>query len=302
VASGDAHDLKWSEDSSKLVYVIQGEVFEYDLESGNTVAVPSIAHETPTSPFENQLPTDAKSVGLSPSGNRAAYLVVTYPVSTPTPANDSIDAGEESTSGISAQIWLWEDGRNRQLGEIESCIEEYQWTKDERHLIAIAAPIPADCQETFAWHVDLNTGEVTSLLPKSEYGADTVVYGISPDDKNLLFKSSDIFSILNLSSMLVTQLETPKKAHGVWVSNNALMVSYRKTADQPRSIGLLDIGTSKLTEIVSPEVTPELAGLWIGEVEMSPDMKWLAISTGHNIYDIEDLWLINLQSHHQTTP
>jgi hypothetical protein len=298
VDTGEQLDFWWSSDSQRLFYLTALGAWEYDVVSDvkSELANQELEARTPVPQFDPQLPPNATNVSVSTSGQVILYLI---------PGNSTLDIspsptpedGEVWVGGGEATLWVRTGTTAFEIGQMENCVHRYIWANDEQRVVITAPPVPAQCQETHAWLVDIVSRVLRPLFPKNEYPGEVSIYGLSPDGQTVLYRTDDHLFLMDLSTFRSRRLELPVTARGNWVDNETLLLIYGDSLGSLYGIALFDIGDLTLDTIVDLRKVPVATGSLLREARISPDGRWLAFSTARNVYGTRALWLTRIEAH-----
>jgi hypothetical protein len=295
VVSTRIFDVEWGADSQTLFYVTQGQNIAYEIVSGvsREVSPDELLQQTPELEILLQLPLEATRLYIAPSGDKALYV---KRIEAATPQPDVSDT---------AELWFHDiSGYSIKLGEMAYCgFADALWTPDEMKLIIPRGPAIDRCGTAYAWLVDLSLMSLVPLFPFNEYPIAVRTYVLSPDGQSLLFGTFGVYRgdqitnplyLLDINDLSIEQLQTPDLAHGEqWLTDNKLLISYRKDSQIDLTLGLFDLETSEVSEL-----TPMFNGLCIRLPSVSPNLRWLAFATGEDCDNLSDLWLMSLELDH----
>lgn len=302
ISESDIREIWWSPDSKTLFFDTQfSGSFAYNLESGETAEsnsqIPSFA--TPHPETLVQLPPYYR-VHISPSGNRALYstFVDIRPTATLDP---DIEGGEIVSPRQDTEMWLSENGDSRPLGIIWQCqLEDSFWSTDEQRVVLVEYGIPMPIcydpngDEPQAWLIDLPQETTSPLFPEAEFPP-LQVYGFSPNGEQLLHGFfSDLtganLHLLNVDTFTSKSLDAPVYDVIQWLNDREILVSFSGESTNLRyPVGVLNVESLEITEL-----TPTLTDTYIGNVALSPNQQWLALTTGEGWFMQDKLWLLEV--------
>lgn len=295
-ARGSYPLLWWSPDSKRVFFRDSTTIWEYSVDSGFKKPLQELDQRTitPLAVFTHS--PEAEAVTTSPSGHRAVFLIPVksnMPTSTPIPLTPVEDRGEGMWEQMGlAEVWYWDSDSMVKLGEIENCVQDYLWSRDENVVVARAIPVPAPCRETHAWLIDLRSLRIVSLFPKDTFGQLVTVLGISPNSRYLLYYFEDKAHIRDLESHDDMVLNIPSEAAVRWVDNSHLLVSYKE--DRRSVLGIYPIESQIVVPFFRFEDFVSIRDMLPVIQEVSPNGEWLALAMGHNHYYVEAIWLIRI--------
>lgn len=303
IADSEIYEVWWSLDSKTLFYRVPGEgKFAYNLEDNSIQKLSNaeVSQQTPTPDILAQLPPYYLTPHISPSGNKAIYInqADAPPISTIDPA---VEGGEAPLESHQLDLWLWEDNTSRLLGNPLQCrFDESFWTPDEKKVVLVEASIPmVSCPiEAQAWLIDLDNDTYTPLFPPSDF-FNLRVYGFSPMSAQLLVGFSSYETGANLhffdaKTLNLTPIDAPVDNVIQWVDENNILVGYRgNLTHAPYPVGILNLHTLEFTELL-----PRFNGKYVKNVNLSPDHKWIAFSTGGGHFAQNKLWLMGFELPH----
>jgi hypothetical protein len=295
------YEAFWWADNQTLYYSLKGETTwrSYDVQTGitQTLEAPPLRPGIPAPEILNQVPEDALSITVSPSRRRTLYMVGLSP--TPTPESNA--DGETEWVSIPSELWLIENGKLRQVGPIENCIENYLWSDNERVVVAQGGAL-LPCQ-AYAWLVDLETPQVISLFPRE--GEWLEVIDLSPSGQRALVRSrnSGRLYILDITSSQGASLDLAQWAWGKWLDEQHLIVGENHTTDGARwtynTFWLYDVESRERVQILGADMTPALATLEFTGMTLSPDRRWLAFIAGLDLVSSGGeggLWVVRVDT------
>ncbi len=302
IVTGGAANIGWSTDSQTLFYTtISGterHYWAYNIKQGSSTEfvesdfIRLTSHldlyqstfQTPHPPSPTELPTQATSIYMSPSGERILYLIILEPTRIPS-------GGEDLGGGQPSELWLWEGGISQKIGLLPNCVEGYLWTNDERK--AIALPIgPVNCSPVAL--IDLQNKSIEDLASRDiDY-----IIGLSPNNKKLLYGTmGGPLSVMDMDNLVVDKIDITSVYTGQWINDDNLLIAYtsEKAGSRDWLVGTYDLKTSEVIQIIDPELTPEVKGLVIRKIFLSPDDRWLAFyATNKDNGAPDGLWLMQL--------
>ncbi len=295
---GSIQDAWWSSDKTTLYFgILYKGNFAYDplSEKITGVEVAEVLAQTPEPQIASPL---YRPSYVAPSGNRALYLKLADAPPTITP-NPAIEGGEVGFPRVNLELWLWEEGVSRSIGQLDHCeIGDHFWTAAEDKLVLVEFGLPMQScgnMDTFpqAWLVDLSQNKITPLFhqPESPY---VKVYGFSPDGSQLLYGfPSDVtganLHLLDVATLTSRKLEAPIERAIQWIDDEKILVYYGEEGifGPPYQVGILDIETLDFVRLIEG-----FDGLHIGNVSLSKDQQWLAFSTGDEYFLQTSLWVL----------
>ena len=292
IYTGNVEELWWSQDSKNLYIMMKsGEIIEYNNMEGritqpeNNIYAPS----TPIPEFLQHLPPNAHSVDQSPSRNKALYILPVGP--TPTPPAITLFNQE-----ISAQLWLWQDGKSTQVGEIFDCVSNYGWSANEEIVIIWSIFFDVDyCKNPSTMLLDLNSLNITPLFPGLREPA-LKCCDPSPDGSQLIYISDDELFLLDSETLESYKIPAPpfKYLIAYWIDDRRLLVLFPSVISEPISYGILDLESNTVDELIS-EKDEFSEGNRFHYPSISPDGKWLAFTISKDLYDVNKaVWIIRL--------
>ena len=313
IPPGYISSIRWSEQTEQTLFFTlsddSGNLTEwaYNLSDGNiyTIDRDEQIKATPDFPPETtvEIPVPFERVSLSPSGEKAIFFEGRS-LATLTPLSES--NGKTTPSTFLVNVWVWDRGSTRNLGQIEVCgRNKYFWTANEQ-LVAIQATLfPSPCRQATAWLIDIVREEIAPLLSFDEYGGTAELVGFSPKEDKLLFTESgrdDTGSfrrlrVINMDSMLSdsSKMNLPIIITPIdWVDNNKVLILYRKNAVNLDRLAIADLQTGEITNLIDDEHLAEIEGLPIRWGALSPDKQWVAFTVDYDPYRSSGLWLMEL--------
>jgi len=300
ISKANITDHFWSSDASQIFYVdsVSQSWRVFDIQTRETSNLgknhPRAIETAEAHQSAPDLPSNAIGFEYSPSGGRGLFLILLDPTPTPPPTIEGIYSGGR----IAAELWFWEGGAVRKVGEVAWCIHRYLWSHSENTVVAVLDPI-AGCGEPGSWYVDLSDNTVKPLLLGKGDPMGQVISGFSPQDDRLLYIFQNNLYLLNTDTFETIKLDIlPRKFLSVsWVDDQFLLASYNDELIGEDNIlfGILNIDNSEFVELITDETAPELIGLSTGGASISPDRKWIAFTVGFPYsYAINGLWLMQL--------
>lgn len=295
----------WSSDSSKLYYEKDG-IWEFDIAKGTTsksqVLKPDLLRCTYLPDVYNG--TLLFQQNCSPSKERIIYytiLELSPRTSSPAPAPLDCNSGECPTpydEGAQVELWLWENGVSRKIGQLLSCIKDHLWAENEQKLVAVGyddgdRPISQTCDTTFyAWQVDLANHVITPLLPKADRPSEVFVHDYSPDGDFLLFTERQRLYLLDVQTQGETDLQIPRRVDNAWWlnENKILVLFYLQTGGYNMGWSILDIKSGNFTEVLNE--ANSIGEYILDDPVISPDGKWLAFTARYPSKVSYGFWLI----------
>jgi dipeptidyl aminopeptidase/acylaminoacyl peptidase len=293
-ADGRITEIQWSDDSDVIYYYVQGGgSWMYDIQSGRKEAGVNPPPTATTLPLPN-IPS-ITNFSVSPSGQRLLYVLRLSPTVTPLPPVSPEAMGEPGSGDgdNSAQLWLADRHGEQFIGEIEDCVADFLWPEDETYAVLVAIPRPAPCVESFAWFVDMETNTITNLFPRAQYD-EMRHFALSPSSQRLLYYHEDQLQVLDIESGTSRSLEVPEPSFGIWLDDQTILMRYRPEGDRHFILGIYDLETDHLSELVGPRATPLLQGMVLDYLRISPDGRWLAFAAGAEPYKMDSMWLLAL--------
>lgn len=262
--------------------------------------------------FGSSLSTNFELVNVSPSGEKAIFLEGTgSPTLTP-PSNPD---GEVDTVAYMANVWLWEQGDIRQVGQIEVCSRNrYLWTSDEQLVAVQASGIPAPCRQANGWLIDIVNSNIKTVLPFDVYYGTAYIVSFSPDEEKLLIENKGpdddgFFApiiVMNLETMgtqkydlqLVQVYPDYDRFLAVpleWINNDEVLIMFRNDPEELFRPGILDLRSNEVVELFTDDQISMFSGKTIRWVALSPDNRHLAFSVDLEPYRVSDLWIMDLK-------
>ncbi len=301
VINGELAFIWWSADGKFLCYdIAQGGELGYELltlASSQTQSCGANPHFPPPSPYTGH-PQNAQYFSISPSGAREIYLIPIYPTPTPVVTHAPDDIGEGSgPDGRPAEVWLWEDGVVRRIGQVKHCIYETRWSPDEQTVVAIPFYLPCptlgDDQLTI---IDIMEEIITISLETEDFDR-IFIYDISPSGHKLLYNVDGVLHLLDLESLVSEEINMPEYdfAYSVWVDDSRLLTRFTISGDRLDSIGILNLDTRNMQGLLFEGQPPLDPGYSVLDFALSPDYQWLAYTAWSDFnYDDVTLWLLEV--------
>jgi len=289
IIEGDATDIWWKQDSTKLFIALSsGDHFEYDVvdEEAKKITTDILHPETPHPDLAQQLPSNAQDLGISPSREKALYVIPIGP--TPTPPSmwtKNID--------VPAQLWLWQNEQSELIGEIYDCVYGYQWSANDEKVIVFSFPDP-ECKNSSATLVDLKTSSLVPLFPEYLW-TELKCCALSPNSRYLIYVIDYELFTLDSQSFSTSIINAPAHSYitAIWVDNSRLLAIYFDDKSDPATYGILDLGTGEMEDLFT-RGDEFLGGEYILNYTISPDGQWMAFTIGETTNTTNAVWVMKL--------
>ena len=291
----------WSTDSQMISYTIWTntgqELWAFNINNRESHFVSQVTQETLDLPDE--LLSQKEHIyywrgSLSPSHDLFIYAIRLAPTLTPPP-----DSGEFWVLTGPVDLYLLDTNsqENYPLGTIEHCIDRIVWAGSE-HMAVIVPAIMAPCDHPQFWLVDLIARQLEPITSEVIVDDDVDIYTFSPGEGFLLLRDNYHLYLFEVVTRKVLDIPSIYSfSDGEWITDDSLLVRYWEDQNSPIFIGLFNLDTLEIEQILDPnqifEPTDDI--IRISSAEMSPDGKWVAYIR-ENISDYSrSLWVYQLK-------
>jgi len=293
----------WSSDSSKIYYERNG-VWEFDILTGTSKESQTSRPEILPCPY---LPNSSNEIirwqqQCSPSKEKITYYTLQPPLPTSLPSECYVGECPNGYDGFPIDVWVWENGQSRQLGQLISCIKDHRWAVDEQKLIAVGydsydRPVPVACDSAYyAWLIDLSQSQITPLLSKADHLNEVFVHDYSPNGNFLLYTELQRLYILNVQTQGITDVQISREVESAWwVDDNKIIILFHlQTGGYNMGWGIFDLESGKFTELLNE--TNTIGEYAFADPQISPDKKWLAFNAYYPGKDLFGFWSLSLET------
>lgn len=293
----------WSTDSQMISYTIWTttgqELWAFNISNRESHFISQYTQETLDLPDEllsQKEHIDYWRGSLSPSHDLFIYAIRLAPTLTPPP---DPEGGEFWVLTGPIDIFLLDTISQEiyPLGIIEHCIDRIVWAGSE-HMAVIVPAIMAPCEHPQFWLIDLVARQLEPLTSEVIVDDDVDIYTFSPGGGFLLLRENYHLYLFEVGTRKVIELQSSYLfSYSEWITDDSLIVRYEEDRNSPSFIGLFNLDTLEIEQILDPnqifEPTDDI--IRISSAEMSPDGKWIAY-TRINLSDFSiSLWVYHLK-------